>query len=758
MPRLRQVLLMALVTVGLTWGCQLVRPTSPRANITGGVGGGTPGGGSTNSGPNSPPSPQLLPFNTALGPLTSQQLQQVGYLVSNNSAALTGNVSGPAQLVSNNAAGLVSNNAASLVSNNSAALVSNNSAAYRIQDLGSNVASGFVYLTTPDERFWLTPDNRLFSTLTDANGNYTLAAPATDSLIVDVLLSGNRRLTAFTSTLGAASGSAVTADVDLASTLATEFLRYKATQWGFTFSQVASDSTAMADFRQIVADTETLLTSLPASGSDLGPIAPSDLQINNVALLRQHYVVAFGTAASHAVSDDWVALLREMEHDWTSPDSKYRSLALTTIDSGIPPGALALGVAVDSQGNIYVSDDTETTTEIRQITPSGAKNVLMVKARVTGTNDALNYVGNLAVDAAGDVIIPDTTNQWIGLLDPAEALQAGAGTVNFLNFSAWTNPELLVDTFDNATDSPQNNPVLDGFSGPCSGGQGNCIGNDDVALDDNPTDPTGYFVDLAENTLWEVPHILTQHETDAFPSSTDGSGNGTGSIPIMLAPARGSSGATSATASVVPDTATASAATLANGLFLNSPSNVTFHRYFSTPYLYVTDDGDDVILEINLQTGAVRKVVGALPPPATWPVSMPQETVPGARTPNCYNPGAEQYVDPGKANLRYPHKVLFDSQNRMLVADSDNQIIRMVSGLYSASPSIVTIAGYSQYECGPNGQPVDVTPPLFASGDGEANNVVIGEVQGMAMDPQGNLILSDARSNRVRKLWLSYLK
>ena len=744
MRRLQSLSVIALAA-GAVAGCQLTTPTSSRSNAgvnpTGvtstappASAGGTPGG-------------QLPPGG--LGQLSNQQLAQIGYLVSSNAAGLTGAVSGPAQLVANNAAGLISNNAAGLVANNSGGLVASNAGAYHVLGLDSAVASGFVYLTTPDERFYLTPDHRLFSTVTDAAGNYTLAAPASDSVIVNVLLSGDRRLTAFASTTAGATASA---KVDLATTLATEFLRYKASQWGFNFGQVAADPTASSLFGQIVADTETLLTSLPASGSDLGPIAPSDLEINNTPLLRQHYVVAFGTSPFHAVSDDWVALLKEIKHDPSAPDIKYRSLALTTVNTGIPAGALALGVAADPYGNIYVSDVTESTAEIRQVTPSGADNVLLVRARSSAIGDQLNYVGNLTTDASGDVLLPDTTDHWIGVLDPRKALQSGTTTVSAFDFAGWLNPELLVDTFDNATDDPSNDGAL---CATCS----NSISNDDITLDDAAADPTGYFVDLSQNTLWEVPHILTQHETGPFPASADGSpGSGTGSIPIMLAPATGDSGATSATASTVPAFGSGGS-TLASGLFLDAPSNVTFHRSpGGTPFLYLTDDGDHVILEINLSTGGVRQVVGALPAPTAARSAMPQASGPGARIPDCYSPASEQFVSPLAAHLRYPHKVLFDPQGDMIVADSDNQILRMVIAPYSADPQIVTIAGYSQYECDANNQPVDVTPPLFADGDGEANNVVIGEVQGMAIDPEGNLLLSDARSNRVRKLWLCDLE
>ena len=173
---------------------------------------------------------------------------------------------------------------------------------------------------------------------------------------------------------------------------------------------------------------------------------------------------------------------------------------------------------------------------------------------------------------------------------------------------------------------------------------------------------------------------------------------------------------------------------------------MTFHRRASdhTPFLYVADGGDQVLIEINLDSGAVRRIAGVVPPDNG---GAPRKAL-------CYDP-AEEGGSPLAAHLRFPHKILFDSQERLVLADTDNNLVRLVT-VYDPTPAIWTVAGIAQPDddaCGPWRR----LPP-FAFADGEARKVAVGSVQGMALDGAGNLILSDVQSNRVRKLWLSYLK
>ncbi|MBI6546311.1 MAG: hypothetical protein HY692_05920, partial [Cyanobacteria bacterium NC_groundwater_1444_Ag_S-0.65um_54_12] len=286
------------------------------------------------------PDPVPTPMLPPAGNLNILSDGQLGYLVANNTAGLVqGTVSGPVSLVAHHSAGLISNNAAGIVSNNSGG--------YRTATVNIvSVADGFVYLTAPDERFYVTRERRLFSTLTDDKGAFRLVAPATDSLIVNVLLSGNRRLTAISDT-----SSAEPLAVDLASTMVTEFLRAKASEHSFTLSQVLANPVTKASLSAIQRMTRELVQN----DQVLARIKSTDLLLNNIPFLRQRYVIAFGTAPDHALSDEWVKLLRTIKNDFAALDSKYRSLALTTLDAGIAPGSVVLGVTVDNNGNSYLT-------------------------------------------------------------------------------------------------------------------------------------------------------------------------------------------------------------------------------------------------------------------------------------------------------------------------------------------------------------------------------------------------------------------
>ena len=168
----------------------------------------------------------------------------------------------------------------------------------------------------------------------------------------------------------------------------------------------------------------------------------------------------------------------------------------------------------------------------------------------------------------------------------------------------------------------------------------------------------------------------------------------------------------------------------------------------------MADNGDHAIVRINLSNPdeMVKRVVGAMPPPSTAYVSSDGKK--GPRKALCYSPSEEGDLA-NKAHLRFPQKMLFDSSGRMLVADGDNRLIRIAT-VHDDTPRVWTIAGRPQET---NGACESIgLPPPFSNEDGEAKAVALGEVSGMALDPDGNLILSDVRSNRVRKIWTSFLK
>ena len=93
---------------------------------------------------------------------------------------------------------------------------------------------------------------------------------------------------------------------------------------------------------------------------------------------------------------------------------------------------LPSGVAVDSAGNVYVADRGNRT--IRKITPAGAVTTLAGTAGQAGSDDGIRSAARffgptgVAADSAGNVYVADTDNDTIRKITPAGAVTTLAGT------------------------------------------------------------------------------------------------------------------------------------------------------------------------------------------------------------------------------------------------------------------------------------------------------------------------------------------
>ncbi|MBM3267129.1 MAG: hypothetical protein FJZ01_05710 [Candidatus Sericytochromatia bacterium] len=668
------------------------------------------------------PKPTALPGDVTTAPPTpppagALKAAALGFLVSNNAAGLGGTVKGPAALVSNNAAGLVSNNAAGLVSNNAAGLVSNNAAGlvsnnaagFRASALAEDaVKYGFVYLTSPDERFWVNDENKLIGTVTDAAGKFDLPkAPRELDVIVNVMLTDNRRLTALVNTASEASPSVT---VNLASTLATEFLRGKAREFEFALKDVFATSETTASWVKIVSLTGTFLDR-----EGIAKFSASDLAINNIPVLRQRYAVLLGTGTDKSLSDEWVNLIRLVKKPTTLPDWVARPLAITTVDTKgkIPEGDRVMAVAVapaeaPNKGNLFVLHVNDNQTRVTEF-PAGS-GAPRTHIDVPGKG-VWEVPGTMVALKTGEVVIMDSGKQWIALLNPLptanpQADGEGGSFLDIFDPAKWKNPRLLVDVYTGAGDE-----------------MGPFTSVDDVAFDDKEN-PDIFMVDLTRATVRSKGMALA------------GGADATAPLSILAGKKDGVFEGT-----VVPTTV--------DQVVFNQPSKLTFHANGGKRWLYVTDNGDHIIVRIDLGSGVVEHVVGELPPP-----------VPGApRKALCYGAQAAEKglygIKTRDAHLRFPHKVLFDKANRMLLADSDNRLIRIAT-VYDTTPLIWTLAGLPQ-QTNDRCEAVGLPPP-YSFQDGEARQVSLNEVNGMALDTDGNLILSDVREPRVRKVWTSFIK
>jgi sugar lactone lactonase YvrE len=105
--------------------------------------------------------------------------------------------------------------------------------------------------------------------------------------------------------------------------------------------------------------------------------------------------------------------------------------AVTTISGNSGPYVIeALGVAVDTNGNIYASDGST----VRKITPQGVVSVLAGSAGQTGAVDGsgaaarFNGASGLARDSDNNIYVTDTDNATIRMITPAGVVTTVAGT------------------------------------------------------------------------------------------------------------------------------------------------------------------------------------------------------------------------------------------------------------------------------------------------------------------------------------------
>ena len=125
----------------------------------------------------------------------------------------------------------------------------------------------------------------------------------------------------------------------------------------------------------------------------------------------------------------------------TWSDGKINTVAGTGTSGSSGDGAAATsaqlsyptGIAVDSSGNVYVADTNNH--KVRRFTIGGTISTFAGTGTLGFAGDGgaataaqLNYPGGVAVDAAGNVFIADTSNNRVRRVDPTNVITTIAGT------------------------------------------------------------------------------------------------------------------------------------------------------------------------------------------------------------------------------------------------------------------------------------------------------------------------------------------
>jgi len=431
------------------------------------------------------------------------------------------------------------------------------------------------------------------------------------------------------------------------------------------------------------------------------------------------------------------------------------------------------GVAVDSAGNLFVSDTDNAT--IRKVTPVGTNWVVTTLAGLAGnfggadgTGSAARFVSPKggAVDSAGNFYLADNDNHTIRKVSPVGtnwAVTTLAGLArNPGSADAAGSAARFYAPFDVAVDHTSNLYVADGFNNMIrkvtpvetnwmvttlaglGGNHGTADGPASIALFKRPSsvavDSTGsvYVADQANSTVRKVSAdgVVT---TLAGLGGSHGSANGTGPAARFSGPSgvalddAGNVYVTDAGNSTIRKvTPTGSVTTLAGFGGLDPDGNPIVGwvdatgsnaRFYSPSGIAV--DGATNLYIADTFNSAIRKVTPARV--VSTLAGMPEFDADG------FPIGRNTDGTGSTARFFRPSGIAVDGATNLYVADTFNHTIRKVT----PTRVVTTLAGLA-------GTPGSV--------DGTGNAARFNYPSGVAVDPSGNLYVGDAGNNTIRRM------
>ncbi len=434
----------------------------------------------------------------------------------------------------------------------------------------------------------------------------------------------------------------------------------------------------------------TLAGTSGQAGSNDGPASS--------ALFLYPYAVAVDAAGNVYVADNGNQNIREI-----SPGGSVSTIAGTsgTTGSADGTGSAALfnqpqGIAVDSTGNIYVSDTNNFT--IRKIAAGGVVTTLAGAAGQNGASDGgggsarFSYPIGIAVDSAGNIYVADFDNDAVRKVTPGGSVSTLAGSL--------------------------------GTAGSADGQGGAAHFNHPEAV---AVDGAGnvYVADTTNQTVREITaggSVSTLAGTAGIGGRTDGSG----AAASFFYP--GGIASTGAGVVYVADTGNhtiramaspGAVTTLAGNAGQRGDADGTGSQaLFAYPHgvavdgsghIYIADTNNNAIREMTT-AGVVTTVAG-------------DGGVP---------PGSADGVG-GAATFNGPEGVAVDSNGNLYIADTGNNTVRKIS----PGGSVTTLAG----EAGVGG-----------SSDGTGSAAHFNAPQGIAVDTAGNVYVADTNNDTIRKI------
>jgi len=367
------------------------------------------------------------------------------------------------------------------------------------------------------------------------------------------------------------------------------------------------------------------------------------------------------------------------------------------------------GVAVDSNGNVYIADTGENM--IREVTTNGfittiAGDSLAGFAGDTflGLTSEVNHPGDVAVDAAGNVYIADTGNALIRRITTDGLINTYAGTSSQVGYSgdgkAATSAG-LIEPYAIALDAAANLFIAERQDAririvvASNGNIYTVVGNGSLGFSGDGAasnlailnQPTGIALDPAGNLY------IADSENCRIRKAANEGGSGT----ISTIAGNG-------------------------GVSYSGDGGQAIKAQLNTPLGVAVDAGGNIFIADNANN-VVRKVTAA------GAIS----TLAGNGKTGSGGDGSAAT----SAQLNAPQGVAVDASGNVYIADTGNARIRKVS----AGGTISTYAG--------NGTP-------GYAGDGQAASTAqLNLPIGLTVDPAGNLYIADFGNNVVRKVAIS---
>ena len=419
------------------------------------------------------------------------------------------------------------------------------------------------------------------------------------------------------------------------------------------------------------------------------------------------------------------------------------------------------GVAMDGDGNLYVSDSGNHT--IRKITPAGVVTTLAGKSGVatpstnTGTTDGtgsaarFNTPVSLALDGAGNVYVSDQLNHTIRKITPAGAVTTWAGKAGESGVANGTGAAARFNLpFGVAAESDGTLYVADmanhairkitpaGAVTTFAGlpvGKGSVDGAGEFARFDTPygvaVDGDGniYVADTENSTIRKITPAGAV-TTVAGQAGVVGAVDGTGSAARFNKPA----GVTvDGSGNIyVADTKNHSIRKITPAGVVTTPAGL--------PGVAGSADGTGAAARFNEPYGIAAGGDGTLYVADTNNHLIRKISTGGVVTTLAGSAGTSGSIDGASGTARFylPFALTVDGSGNVYVADKGNHIIRKIT----PAGVVTTLAGKVGADPSTN----------FGNADGTGAEARFVGPSGVAVDGTGNVFVGDTYSNTVRKI------